>query len=848
MRFTQLDLENLRDRNQEAEHFQFSPTLNILIVPPESKIPLIRSLETLLCRYSEEGIKRRFQSYSLAYRLKNGDEYTVSFTNPPKGINEANTHQRLNAGSKEGSRAVYSFPESALSISAELFNKVVFPVMLPPTAQYMSTSLLLDYLEVLRDEGIRKPLRNALKELEDAMRSLGDEEDTGSQLGRVHARVRELEIEYRESEEKQSHLLEFTSRIQQLRQKKRMLIEKEKSLREKLAGEKEKKTLEKWKRIGELEKELVLKDSELESCRAEKEKITEKASACREKIRDKDGLVSLSVDLNALIRDFENTGVAQCLSNTEKEKLIVEIGEKEVELNGRIETLRPAFGHYRENESFESHIDSIEKKLTETRELNKLKEQHHNAQKKRDALRRTKFLFFIPALVFTALLLSASIFNFLHPLPHSEVLLPSLALFCLFFFLQALRFFHHQRREMRDMKKAEKEISLLKSSIDEAKSELAVLQKELGVVTTTDIRNRYHDWMGFKRDLESLHRVKELQTMVRSRLDDERARLETELRTILKNCAMASDRDPITPEILAQLSREYAGIKNLQAELDVLGTQYRKISDGMSELQEARAAVKKEMQGFSSSREGTADLLEYKYVLGEVSAHEEAGLAISDYDKDIAEKESSLRELKKGGRETVEIDEELLCNVKNRNVLEKRKNAIILAAGEISRMEKLFMERVYTPFFNSFSTQFFDTFFPAQDQAEYKVTLDRLLNRDLEPVRAQETEIDGLINFLLSLIIRHSFSSVITRDVESLPLLIDLDKLSGFKKVGRFIKGLESLIALSKWTQLFFLTEEQTRGEFLQGLVVSANMPCMLHKTPQMMLITAEELFVDDDL
>ncbi|MGV8121005.1 MAG: hypothetical protein AB2L14_14700 [Candidatus Xenobiia bacterium LiM19] len=838
MKFTHLDLEYLRE--VEAECFRFSPTLNIIIVPPDNKIPLIRSLQTLLCRSTDEDAKKRFLPYSLTYQMKSGEEYNVSFRTGHQRFTEAD-RQLLQYSDTDD-----SFPESALAISAILFSRIVFPLVLPPSLQYISTPVILNFMDSLQDESLRKPLQKAVEELQYVLKSLGDDDDAGTPLGRMHSVTQDLERELRESEERKSTLITFSSKLQELQEKQKKLVNKEKSLREQLSGEKEKKALEKWIKLQMLEQELAGKEIELESCRIEKEKITEKASAYREKIKQKDALLSLSVDLNVLIQDYENMGVALCSSNSEKEKLLLEMSEKEVELNNKIEICRPVFGRFTENETFESHIDAIESELSKTRIMNDKKELYHNAQKRRDGNRRVKFLFFIPALILTVLLLAASIFTFSTPIPFPELFLPVVALLCVFLFYESLKFFTLQRKDMRDMKSAGAEISVLKSSIDEAKSALAVLQKELGVVTTTDIRNRFHEWIGIKRDLESLHRVKELHSMVKSRLDTEKTKLETDIRAIMKQCDTTPDDAPITADILIQLKKEYIVVRELQTDLDTLGKQYRSISDRMIEIQEARAAVKKEIQGFTTSRDSTGEVSDLNSVINAVSTLEETELVISEYEEELKEQNYSLHALQKSGRDTVEIEEELLYNEKKWIALKKKQNALVFAAGEIAGMEQSFIDRVFTPFFTSFALQFFDTHFPSEDQTIYKSMLDRIISKDPGPAEAEYTEIEGLINFLLSLMIRHSFSSVITKDLESLPLLIDLDKLSGFRKVGRFSKGLESMIALSKWTQLFFLTEEQSRAEYLEGIVVSGNTPCIFHKTPQMSLITAEELSFDD--
>jgi len=838
MKFTRLDLEYLRE--VEPEQFHFSPTVNILIVPPENKIPLIRSLQTLLCRCNDEEGKREFLPYSIAYQLNNGEEHNISFKTGHKRLSEADL-QLL-----QYSDADSSFPERDLAISSTLLNRIVFPVILPRTEQYISTSTILNYMESLYDEGIRKPLRKAQEELRHALRSLGDDDDADTPLGLIHSATQALEMELKESEERKSCMIAFLSRLQELLEKQKKLINKEKSLREKLSGDKEKKALENWISLQMLEHELAARDIELENCRIEKEKITEKASACREKMRQKEALLSLSGDLDVLIQDYENMGVAQSSSNSEKEKLLLEMSEKEAELNNRIEICRPAFGRFNENEAFEAHIDAIESELSKIRMMNDKKELYHNAQKRRDGNRRVKFLFLTTALLLTTTLVAASIFTIISPIPFSELFLPFMALLCVFLFYEAWRFFTLQRKDMKDMKEADTEISVFRSSIDEAKRELAVLQKELGVVTTTDIRNRYHEWIGIKRDLENLHRVKELHSMAKSRLDIEKAKLETEIRTILKQCAIISDDTPITHDTLLQLKNEYIAAIELQTDLDTLGIQYRSISDRMIKTQEARASVKKEIQNFSTSRDSTGEVSDLSSVINAVSTLEETELVISEYEEELKEQTSSLHFMQKSGRELVEIEEELLYNKNRHDTLKTKQNAIISAAHEIGEMEKSFKDRVFNPFFVSFASAFFEAHFPSEDRTIIKTMLDRLISNSPGPSEAEYTELEGLINFTLSLMVRHSFSSVITKNCENLPILIDLDKLSGFGKVGRFSKGLESVIALSKWTQLFFLTEELSRAEYLQKIIVAGNTPCIYHKTPQMSLITAEELSFDD--
>ncbi|GEM_PF-2109711 len=845
MKFTRLDLT--QEINQKTESYQFSPTLNIIIVPPKRKKPLIRSLEKLLCECDEDGASQGRQPYSLVYCLKNGDEYKASHGTRHRSTDETGHQDGQDSDGKVESDSTPSFPEGILAITGTLFHRLVFPVSLSPTPLSASDSTIMLYLDSLREEGLGKPIRKAMKELEDALKSLGDDSDENTPLGHLHAAINTLEREKKDSEEKKSRLTALSSRLHGLQEKHKKLIEKEKSLREQLSREKEIKAVEKWRRLRELEKELTARESELESFRLEKEKITEKASACREELKQKDALLNLSDSLHTLINDFENMSVALGSSNTEKEKLLDEMSEKESELANKIEMYRATFGHFADRETFESHVDAIEKELSKTRMLNDRKEIYHEAKKRRDYHRRSKFLYFIPAVFFTALLIATSVYTFYNPIAFVELIQTVLALLCIFLFYESWKYYLLQRKEMKDMRKTDEEISVFKGPIDKAKSALAILHRELGVITTTDIRSRYDEWIDTKKDLENLHRVKELHSMVKSRLDTEKGKLEKDIRTILQKCAITCGDEPITPEILAQLNQEYCRLKERQTELDTLGKQYRAISDGMIEAQEARAAVRKEIQSVKTVWDQAAESPELKSVIDVLSAHDETELAISEYEKELNEHRGLLHTLQHSGMKSIEIEEELLYDIKKQNAMKKRQSALTSAASEMGEMEHLFMDRVYTPFFTSLIKVFIDILEPLQGRAICKSLLDRLISREQLPVETDETEVTGLLSSLASLMVRYSFSSVITKDLESLPLLIDFDDLSGCSDDGHIRKALASLIELSRLTQLFFLTEDEPRGEYLQRLVVSENIPCITHKTPQLMLITAEEMIVDDD-
>jgi hypothetical protein len=644
------------------------------------------------------------------------------------------------------------------------------------------------------------------KDLLSQIEIIGSEDDPSTPLGSISTQLQGIEEEKKRINAAIGHYSDESAQITELRDKQADLGKKLKEFRDNSGQESSLLALERAGRLLELKSSLADLEASLRSLAEEKERLTRLASDTRSLIKEHEEFLHAPDQVIPVIEEYEETIMAVKDSLEEKEKLAIEVQDKEREIRTIIEKLSRNFDRFKNAEEFEEAICGIEKNLGQANVIN---EKMMSIPKMEQDLRRLQWLTFI-YLIFSFSFILLVVTVLFSQLVLSSVFEGTVILICPFFCFYLLMRLWQQEQAFKALKKKRddfmREINRLKSSVEEARRQFGDLKEGLNISTSTDLRARHREYLGALKDLESLHQITDVYSMVKLKIDDEKNKLEANARRILENCRLLAPDEPVTHAILKKFRENYEYARSLIKDQEKYRQRYDELSSSIEQGVEERKRLEEELrirespaspgtesEGSPMSKDEPDEAREIFYDLEELEA------SYDDYDGEIKESAHRIAQFFADGRCLADAEEEL-SNLKERkrDLLEEiRFLEIAYDSIEVTGAE--FRAQVFCPDLGAFLEK---------SAAPEKLHLDRsFIERITKRIAgaAKDTPVsrdgdeeagDEVPLRLIYILFKIAAAQVIAGENENIPIFIDQEGLPGSPA-----DGVVKLLALATGTR-----------------------------------------------
>ncbi|MDQ7824472.1 MAG: hypothetical protein RDV48_16845 [Candidatus Eremiobacteraeota bacterium] len=580
-------------------------------------------------------------------------------------------------------------PDSAFPPSL-LFNGMLMKHLDDPSR---FSSLFLS----MADSGSENPPQsNPLKRLDAELSHIGSDSDGSGAIGSLLLSMSSLENDIKSLRERRERFVTISTTIAKLEKKLSMLMKDKIRTEDSIPKENAARLYELLKEYREHSSRMRENEARLKSLKESKESVTQKASALREALRDYEYLLTMDNSILTLINEYESIIIIKDSSSQEKEHLKAEILDKEKELQSIISHYTKGFEKYSSFEEFDSLLTTLERSVSRAKIINEKWEVVEEKEQEAKRLRGRAISYLIPAYFFTLLVVALGSAQIHTSFPMLEVPLLVSSLACIFMFYEFYKYNQQKKRFVNEMNRGKKEIMELKSDIDKSKEALSEILKEAGVTVSFDLRTRFREFQGAKKDLDSLSRITRSFDSDESETSVKTSSLEMEIRKILEKSGVLSQDAPVSAEVIGQFKENYRKAQALQQEQEFLRIEYRRITDDIERESPAKSQLDKTFQGASAALR--AMLEDKSHALNEDMVKLlELDAVISDYQAVIHEMEERLPPSSPGEKSLPELDEEL-DSLRNRvGELKQRREAVALARSILEEARRDYLSGDFIP-------------------------------------------------------------------------------------------------------------------------------------------------------
>jgi hypothetical protein len=615
---------------------------------------------------------------------------------------------------------------------------------------------------------------------------LGSENDPSTPLGSIRRSLQAIEQDREKIRKILQQYWMMSATMRELAEKQSALM---KRLEKRPNQENSCRLLERVGRIIQLKSSIASLDKSLSSLIREKEMLTQDASHTRNLIKEHEEFLNAPDQVIEILGEYEETIMAVRDSIEEKAKLGPEIEEKERELKAIIAKLSPNFQRFGNVQEFQDVITDIEKKLGQANAINEKKMSLPRIDQELKNLQWLTFIYLIFSFSFV-LLVVIILFS---QLDLSSIFEGSVIVICPFFCFYLLTRLWQQEQASKGLRKKldemREDIRNLKGSVETAKRSLEELQRGLNISTSTDLRTRHREYMGALADLESLHQITDVYSMMKTKFDDEKNKLEANVRKILENSDLIAPDEPITRDVLRKFRERYEYAKSLIQEQEKLRRAYNEISSSIERhLAEKRNSDEelKKMEKLAAQEQDETGHIYGRNDLDDAAEsyleREELEAAYIDYQAEIADWMSHNEDLWGDERTPAHIEEEIEHLREGEGALHSMAGGMEKAYDYIERSGTEFRATVFCPAVRKILQ---GSLFPEILSLKRKIgedILESIADRGKSPGDSREHQDSTCQDIPLSLyylLFRIAAARVIAEGLESIALLIEDIPASG---------------------------------------------------------------------
>lgn len=683
-------------------------------------------------------------------------------------------------------------------------------------------------------------LNNAISILQSLLKEIGDENNEESLLGKLCVKIRLLEDELEKRKITNSIYSDLSSRIIQLSDKLNYLNVKKSSLAETTDNEEFRKIANTAEKINTLRNSCAEIDNNIESLHKAKESITRKASEIREFLRNYDSLSDSIDSIKSMILHLIDTRTVLKTSEEDKEITMQEISEKEIELKNYIDRNAPLFDRFKDSDEFDKYMDELENKLTKTKILNEKKVDLFDKESKLKNNRKIYKAYFYYGVLFNAITIAISFLYVTKHYSYLEVLLLVTALFSIFLYYEFWKYRKPNKQLLDVIQKEKIQTDELKASIDKAKDELMGIQKVFGYATTTDIRIKYKEFHSVKLDLENLHRITDIYEKDRTKLGEEKERLEAEIHTILEKSGLIKNDELLTDEILEKFKENVENISNIKTEQNDLRNEYKRISDELEKEIMKKSKIDDEIANIvKTAGNGSDPHLSIENINDIISLKLETSISIKEYEKEIKEKKNLLSSIIHEERTIPEIEEDFDQLTNRQLIIKEQYEAIQMAIEGIQKAQKNHMTKEIIPLISKRIDESIRTLKTKYNHEIIKCVLENITSEDEieKHILFNDNEAETTISFYY-LLINEAINSAVANET---PALFLAETLIDEENMGHGA-DLSHLLLLSKLTQIIYLTSDKTHFDKIAEILKERNIECQKESADDFSVISVLKL------
>jgi hypothetical protein len=445
-------------------------------------------------------------------------------------------------------------------------------------------------------------------------------------------------------------------------------------------------------------------DEKIRLLRDKKENITRKASELKSQVKEFEEYLNASEEVVSIICDYENTEEAIETTLADKEKLKTEISEKEKEIKRNLEIYQNVFKEFHDPQDFNTHMDSLEEKLSEARVMNEKKAELQSYEAQARNLRVTEWLCLIPS---TTLILFNFALLYINGLMLDDylrvvmIMTFMLGICCLAGFIKSFQSIIVLGRTMTRLKQ---DIAAIRSSIDTAKSALFKMQKHYDSITSTELRVKFKEYQSLLNDLDNVRKLMTVYSSVQTQMDNEKSKLEVNVRTILEKCGNMEEGDEIDSTVIAEFKKNYDRAQELNRENEQVALLYKDVVEEIGREQGKKSEYQKERQHLEKIIKEMAAKILYKD--HEVSPElltdlflelEEERAAFSDFEAEIGHLEAMNREFLGSFHEMPSLEEEIDGLGQKMEVAKNDRKAFEETLGILKNTTEMNMKELFYP-------------------------------------------------------------------------------------------------------------------------------------------------------